>query len=226
MAIRKPKFRDLARFKAVAPIPERTQINIRRRTIDPRTKIIRQTKLEANVINDMLKALEGAGYSDTWASKTLFNKLDTSRISIIKNGKIDTSKINKDYSMTSLTYIRKALNDFKNSKTSTVKGIEQRIDDERQFILEQTENQEFVNSLTDEDLSQIYSVFNDIDYKKLSESGQYDSLEIFSFIVEAKEEGKGIRKFMQTIREYSEDYLDRDVRESFKSIYRKYVATS
>lgn len=226
MAIRKLKFRDLARFKSVAPIPERTQINIRRRHIDPRTKYIRKIKAEADIINDMLNALERAGYSDTWASKTLYNKLETPKINIIKGGKIDVSKISKDYSMSGLTYIRKALNDFIHSKTSTPEGVEARIEDERQFILEQTENQEFAESLTDDELSQIYSVFNDVDYKQLAESGQYDSLEIFSFIIEAKQEGKGIRAFMQTIRQYSEDYPDRDIRESFKNIYRKFVKSS
>lgn len=217
------RFKDLSRFKRTISIEPRTYANIKRTQIDPRTKYIRKIKSEVDVINQMLEALEKAGYSNTWASKTLFNKLDTTRIDVVTGAKIDKSKITKDYSMTSLTYIRKALNDFKASKTSTPKGVKARIEDERQFIAEQTDNQEFANSLTEEELSQIYSVFNDVDYKQLSESGMYDSLEIFSFIVEAKESGKGIRAFMQTIKDYSEDYPDHDVREAFKSIYRKYV---
>ena len=217
------RMKDLSRFKRTITIEPRTYANVARVKIDTRTKYIRTIKSEVDVINKMLDALEKEGYSNTWASKTLFNKLDTSRIDVVSGGKIDKSKISKDYSMTSLTYIRKALNDFKASKTSTVKGVKDRIEDERQFIAEQTDNEEFARSLTDDELSNIYSVFNDVDYKALTESGQYESNEIFSFIVEAKEQNYGVRKFMQTIRDYSEDYPDRDVRDSFKAIYNKYV---
>lgn len=219
------RMKNLSRFKRTITIEPRTYANVKRVKIDPRTKYIRQTKAEVDVINRMLEALEEQGYSNTWASKTLFNKLDSTKINIVANGKIDKSKISKDYSMSSLVYIRKALNDFKASKTSTVKGVEARIDDERQFIAEQTDNEEFANSLSEEELGQIYSVFNDVDYKALTESGQYESDEIFSFIVEAKEQNYGVRKFMQTIRAYSEDYPDRDVRDSFKAIYKKYVTS-
>ena len=199
--------------------------NKQRVQIDPRTKYARTIRAEANVINDMLKALDEEGYSNSWASKTLFNKLGTNKINIIKNNKIDVGKISKTSSMSNLTYIKKALNDFKASKTSTVKGIQSRIDDERQFIAEQTDNQEFANELTDEEIGRIYEVFNDTDYKQLTESGMYDSDEIFTFITTAKEQDYGIRKFQNMVKTYSEDSPDVETRKMFKNIYDKYVAS-
>lgn len=199
--------------------------NKQRVQIDPRTKYARTIRAEANVINDMLKALDEEGYSNSWASKTLFNKLGTNKINIIKNNKIDVGKISKTSSMSNLTYIKKALNDFKASKTSTVKGIKSRIDDERQFIAEQTDNQEFANDLTDEEIGKIYEVFNDTDYKQLTESGMYDSDEIFTFITTAKEQDYGIRKFQNMVKTYSEDSPDVETRRMFKNIYDKYVAS-
>lgn len=199
--------------------------NKERVQIDPRTKYARTIRAEANVINDMLKALDEEGYSNSWASKTLFNKLGTNKINIIKNNKIDVGKISKTSSMSNLAYIQKALNDFKASKTSTVKGIKSRIDDERQFIAEQTDNQEFANDLTDEEIGKIYEVFNDTDYKQLTESGMYDSDEIFTFITTAKEQDYGIRKFQNMVKTYSEDSPDVETRKMFKNIYDKYVAS-
>lgn len=199
--------------------------NKQRVQIDPRTKYARTIRAEANVINDMLKALDEEGYSNSWASKTLFNKIGTNKINIIKNNKIDVGKISKTSSMSNLTYIKKALNDFKASKTSTVKGIQSRIDDERQFIAEQTDNQEFANELTDEEIGRIYEVFNDTDYKQLTESGMYDSDEIFTFITTAKEQDYGIRKFQNMVKTYSEDSPDVETRKMFKNIYDKYVAS-
>lgn len=220
------RMQNVARFKRTVSIPTGTASNVRRVQTDPRAKYSRKIREEANVINKMLSALKSAGYSDTWASKTLFNKLETPQIDIISNGRIDVSKINKSYSMSNLAYIKKSLNDFKASKTSTVKGIMEREDDERSYIAELTDNQEFAESLTKEEISQIYEVFNSPDYKTITESGSYDSLEIFSFIAEAKEQGSGIRKFLSTIRTYSEEGLDYDTRSAFTNIYNKYVKSS
>ena len=160
---------------------------------------------------------------NSYASKTLFRKLDTSQVSLVHNGRIDKSKITKDYSMTGLTYIKKSLNDFVVSKTSTVAGINKREEDSRSYIAELTDNPDFANSLTKEELDQLYSVFNDERYEKLTKDGTYSSTEIFSTIVEAKSNKTGIRNFMQTIIDHSEEYPDKEVREIFKGIYRKYV---
>lgn len=220
------RMQNVARFKRTVSIPTGTAANVRRVQTDPRVKLSRKIREEANVINKMLSALKSAGYSDTWASKTLFNKLETPQIDVITNDRIDVSRINKSYSVSSLNYIRKSLNDFKASKTSTVKGIIKREDDERSYIAELTDNQEFARSLDKEELSQIYEVFNSPDYKTITESGSYDSLEIFSFIVEAKEQNYGIRKFLSTVRTYSEEGLDYDIRLAFTNIYNKYVKSS
>ena len=220
------RIKNLSRFKRTITIPTVEYSNIKRTRIDPRVKYSRQIRAEADVINKMLQALERAGYKDTWASKTLYNKLDTPQIDVIKNGRVDTSKISKTKSMSNLAYIKKALNDFKASKTSTVKGIREREEDERMYIAELTDNQEFADSLSSEEIGNIYEMFNSPDYKKLTESGMYDSLEIFSFVAEAKQEDMGVRKFLQMVKTYSEDNMDYDTRNAFKDIYNKYVKYS
>ena len=103
------RMQNVARFKRNVTLPTGTASNVRRVQIDPRVKYSRRIREEANIINKMLSALKSAGYSDTWASKTLFNKLETPQIDIITNGRIDVSKINKSYSMSNLAYIKKSL---------------------------------------------------------------------------------------------------------------------
>ena len=217
------KIKDISRFQRTISITPRTFANVQRVKIDPRTKLIKQIKSQADVINKMLEALEEAGYADSWAAKVLFSKVDTSQIDVVTSTRIDKSKINKDYSQTKLFYIKKSLNEFIQSKTSTVEGINKREDEARSYIAELTDNPRFANSLSKEELRQLYSVFNDENYEKLVITGEYSSTEIFSSIVEASSQGTGIRKFMQQIIDHSEDYPDMEIRNIFKGIYRKYV---
>ena len=125
--------------------------------------------------------------------------------------------------VTNLTYIKKALNDFKFSKTSTPKGVLKREQQSRDYVAEQTGNIEFAESLSKEELSKIYEVFNDVDYKYLDEQGVISSDYIFTAITEAKEKNYGVRQFMRIINEHMEESPDLEERRSFRNIYYKYV---
>ena len=220
------KRKQLARFKRDIVYANQSSSNRARVVIDPRTKYSRIVRTEAKQINELLRALEESGNINSWASKILFNKLSSPKIDIIQGNRVDVTAISKDKSMPNLTYIRKSINEFKRSKTSTPEGIAKRVEDERQFVAEQTNNVDFARSLTEDELAQIYKVFNDEDYKRLTESGLYDSDEVFTWITEAKEEGLGKRAFIDKIKEHSEDGTDVETRNAFRNIYDKFVTYS
>ena len=217
------RIKNLSRFKRTISLPTVETSNIKRTRINPSVKIARKVREEADVINRMLEALERAGYSGEYASKTLFRKLDTPQISVIKNNRVNTSGISKNMTVTNLTYIKKALNDFKFSKTATPKGVLKREQQSRDYVAEQTGNIEFAESLSKEELSSIYEVFNDVDYKYLDEQGVISSDYIFTAITEAKEKNYGVRQFMRIINEHMEESPDLEERRSFRNIYNKYV---
>lgn len=217
--------KDLSRFKRTITPKTTESRNQQLRKIDPRVKLSRQIRENAKQVNEMLRALQDKGYVNTWASKTLFNKVDTPTLNIVSGNRINVNAITKNKSVSQLNFIKKSLNDFKASKTSTIKGIESRVKDQRNFIAEQTDNREFADELSEEEIEQIYEVFNDENYKKLTESGEYDSDEVFSFVTNAKEEQMGVNQFMRTIQMYSEDNPDADTKRAFRNIYNKFVKT-
>lgn len=217
------KGKSVLRYKRIVVSNPNISANAKRSKIDPKTKYVRKIKQKVDVINEMLDSLEESGYNNTWASKILFNKLDTNKINAIVDTRVSKKSISKSKSMSNLAYIDKALTDFMNSKTSTVSGIKSRIRDERKLIAEQTDNKDFADSLTDDEINQIYEVFNDVNYKQLTESGQYDSDEMFTFITTAKEQEQGSNQFIKMISTYSEDNPDADTKRAFRNIYNKYV---
>lgn len=90
-------------------------------------KLYRQTKQQVDLVNKRLRNLEKSGFTGTWASGKLINRLNVKKL---KGNKLLTTKgvtrvnINKDLSTTNLIAINQATRQFLESKTSTSRGIE------------------------------------------------------------------------------------------------------
>lgn len=218
------KVNRLSNFRRIVEQPSLSKNKIILRKKTPR-KIIELRK-KADSVNDMLKSLEKAGNLDSWASKILFNKLGGAMNIINSNGRIDTSSINKKTYKTRLTFIEKSLNEFISSKTSTNKGIKEVINEQRNAIAEKVNNLDFANSLSDDDIKNIYSVFNDEDYDILVESGQYTSEQLYTYITDAVSNELRANDFISYIKKQSEKAKDIEVQRNFRSIYKKYIKHS
>lgn len=214
--------RSSSRFKRDVIAPSRTASNVARTRVDKRVKLVRKIKAKASTVNNMLNTLDEHGYIGTWSSKILFNNLDTPTLDVIKSNRVDINKITKTKTMSVLTKIDKELTNFTNRKTSTVKGIQGMKDVERQVIEEFTD-EEFANSLSTDELDQLYEVFNSDDYKYLTEGGQYSSTEILEFNTTAVEDISYQKDYLKYIANHSDSNPDMKTRQAFKNIYNKYL---
>lgn len=91
-------------------------------------KLYRQTKQQVDIVNKRLRNLEKGGFTGTWASGKLINRLNVKKL---KGKKLLTTKgvtrvrISKDLSTTNLIAINQATRQFLESKTSTSRGIKE-----------------------------------------------------------------------------------------------------
>lgn len=91
-------------------------------------KLYKQTKQQVDIVNKRLRNLEKGGFTGTWASSKLINRLNVKKL---KGKKLLTTKgvtrvrISKDLSTTNLIAINQATRQFLESKTSTSRGIKE-----------------------------------------------------------------------------------------------------
>lgn len=151
----------------------------------------------------------------TWASKKLFDKVDNylgqHKISISRN--ISTSE---------LTVLNKALRNFLGSKTSTITGI---------LEIEQAQKNEIRNRLEDfdtdlldsNDIEALYSLRSDPDisyiYNFLTPS------ELEGIIMYSREKGYNTDRFLQEVANYINNdspFTDLDLKEALTKVYSKF----
>lgn len=218
-----------SRFKRNVIIPA-PSANSKRVRINPINRQIRDLKKLADEINVMLDILENAGYLNTWASKKLFNKIDNPMLDIVnRSSRINTRKINKhEQTKSELAYITKAFNEFKMSLTSTPRGIRKSVEFQRDRIREQSDLEEFANSLTEEEIADIYSIFSDEDYVSINEAGQFASATLFTMAIDTIEKDETANEFITKMKRYGNKEWMRDVnnQRKMRSIYKKYLRTS
>lgn len=91
-------------------------------------KLYRQTKQQVDIVNKRLRNLEKGGFTGTWASGKLINRLNVKKLKgkkLLTTKGITRIKISKDLSTTNLIAINQATRQFLESKTSTSRGIKE-----------------------------------------------------------------------------------------------------
>lgn len=146
-----------------------------------------------------------------WAANKLKEKTE---ISLINAWRSKGIKVNKNMSEMQMKAVLKNLNNFLNSKTSTVKGI-------KQVMKKQQENLQTTFEVTPEESQTLYTFFSDRDFNYIT---QYISAsDLFLLLQDAKEQGDNESDWLERVSNYIDIGQDEDLKRALISIYNKYV---
>ena len=189
-------------------------------------QIYEMVKLRSRVrkVNKALAALRKSGlYDESIAVENIFDFLESKPINIQKTKAGNISLVGlKGKSMTQLAGINKQIEKFIKNKTSSVKGMLELYDDRRSELKKMFDNEDFVDSLSNKDIKNIYSVFQSNEYKKLQ--SRMGSPEFFVLYTQAIDEGWNKKRFEKEIENYLEAGEDLDLKDAVSEIYGSYIS--
>lgn len=176
--------------------------------------LYQELQKEIRKANQRLDRIEKTFGKDSWGSKTLRGQLASEKLNkaISKTGKI---KIDKTMSEAQLKGVQKAVGQFlKHSKSSTVSGIKSTIKSQKAGIKRGM-------NISDEDVDEIYSYFENDDFRFLVDRYKEYSSDFINLMQEAKEKNWSKGDFedqMQMILNYSNDS---ELKQRVENIYDK-----
>lgn len=141
-----------------------------------------------------------------WAASRLLNKLDNDIIAgVSKKGYI---RYNKDLSIGQMRAILKASEQFRKSKTSTVKGTKENIEAIKRALGNTLD-------ITSDSATKIYEFFGTEKYN-ISDEVKYDIVIIAN---EFKNTDKSVDDYIKTVKKYIDFGNDVDVKKLLKTVY-------
>ena len=177
-----------------------------------------ELKLLVKRANQRLVRLEREFGVDSWATKKLKSRLSTEKLRAFSvNNRI---LLNKSMSITQLRAVKKATEQFLNSKTSTIKGIKSIKKETIKSLKETFENENEV-ILEDDEIESLYSILEDNDYNSISSF--LPPSDIWVIINEARTEHYNQDTFLNKVEKYIDFGNDITVRNNLISLYNKYV---
>lgn len=189
---------------------------------DSRTKKIRQeTRDIVEKVNKRLKSLEKSNNYYSYASKKLFDRLDTNTIKALeksRSGHVLSVKINRDMTNTQLLAIQKASKQFLVSSTSTSKGIEKVRENTKKSMLETLK--EDGRDISTEDIDNYYDMLSNSDFDYFS--SKIGASSMWAFIDDAIEYNYSEDKFLDMINKHMVS-IDENNREIARRLYQKYI---
>lgn len=191
-----------------------------------------QLKKDVHTANQRIQRLTEKYGERSWAVIPLYNKLEDKKVlALTRYGNI---RINKKMSDVKLKYIQQAVEDFKNAKTSKVRGAENAIATTKHAIKEhftrikkdRKTGEDIKIEITDEQAGKLYSIVEDKDLRNMSE--QFDPSETWARLVRAKEKNLSYDDFANLFDEDAKKIAknginDLDVKEYLSEIYKMYM---
>ena len=116
--------------------------------------------------------------------------------------------------------IRKALNNFKASESSTIRGLKKEANRQREH-LEQIMGVKATNKLSDQDIYNLNKVWGSKDYENLRDI--LSSGEVENMLTDAISNGTGKINFRKSIEDYLGQEVDASMKKSIYNIYREYL---
>lgn len=183
--------------------------------------VYRKIRTEITDVNKMLSALDKVYDSPTYAVTQLKSKLSIKSIGVFNKSTGRLSLKNKKLTKSQARIVLNAIEDFKRSKTSTVKGVRALTKVQRQELLKRSDNADWVNDLTDKEVEALHKVFDDKDY----EAAMYglDSDTAYQLMIDAKEYKMKKEDFASVVMKYSQSGEDLSRRKIIESIFTKYI---
>lgn len=205
-------------------------------------KLLAETRRMVNEANKRLRSLEKTGQYNSWASKKLFERLDTNNLkalSKIKKGKqvykgkfkvkgqriktrgqITGIKIPKNATNTQLIAINQATRKFLDSKTSTPRGIK-RVKKSTIKTLKSTLSLKLQKEVTEEDAQFYYDMLENKDFNTFNE--KIGASRMWEFIDESIERNQTQPDWIDFLENYGLTMEDKEMRNRAKGLYKKYV---
>lgn len=187
-------------------------------------KEYRRTQQKLNEVSKKLQALSKSGYSGTWASRKLLNRLQGGKVGDVidvtkRGGQITGIKAPKRLTKTEMIAIQKASSQFLVSKTSTKKGIEE----VRKATIEslQTTLSTDKKKLTNEEAEALYDMLGDNDFDDFV--SKVGASTMWNLIEDAKDAGDNEKSFLARLERMAITLEDVNLREKARRIYEKYV---
>ena len=182
-----------------------------------RAKLLAETRKSVEKANKRLKGLKNAGYTGTWSSKKLINRLDNKKLDAWdKRGKI---KVNKQMTNTQLKAVQKASDQFLKSKTSTPKGIKD-VKSATIKSLQATLSDEQRGKVTEEDAEFYYDMFGSDDFNYFAD--KIGASTLWTLIDESIEKLDSEESWLKKLSNYI-TLNDLDMRERAIRLYEKYI---
>lgn len=151
----------------------------------------------------------------TWASKKLTQKLD--KYYNEKTKKISVPKGTNKYD---LKFISKVLDNFLNSKTSTLAGINDVEETTKNSISNIVDD---INNINNEDIETLYDFFNDSDFIDITQF--IPPSDVYIILADSKSRGDSEEEFLRKIEQYIDKdslYSDSDMKNKLLRIYNKF----
>lgn len=186
-------------------------------------KEYRRTQQKLNEVTKRLQSLSKSGYSGTWASRKLLNRLQGGKVGDVidvtkRGGQITGIKAPRRLTKTEMVAIQKASSQFLVSKTSTKKGIEET----RKATIEslQTTLSTDKKKLTNEEAEALYDMLGDNDFEDFTQ--KLGASTMWNLIEDAKEKDKTSDAFLNRLSGYLK-IEDENLRNKAIRIFEKYV---
>lgn len=193
--------------------------------VDYNKDLYRKVKEQVDKANARLRSLEKSGDYYSYASKKLFDRLDTQTLKVLsryrKGGKISRINLTRSLTNTQLIAIEKATKQFLVSQTSTPKGI-RKVQDSTIKSIQTTLSEEDALKVTEADAEFYYKMLGDNDFDYFSD--KIGASTLWTLIDSAVDGGETESQWISTLSRYINFSEDADVREKAISLYNKYIA--
>lgn len=187
--------------------------------------LYRDVKKQVEEVNKRLTRLRKSDEYGSWASKKLFNRLDTKNLDVLqktRKGKIvQRIKLTKNLTNTDLRAIEKATNQFLQSKTSTSRGI--KITKSKTIkTIKKTLSLEEGRKVSDEDAEYYYDMLANKDFDWFND--KIGASAMWSLIDDAIEHNDSESDWIKRIENHAMTMNDVDARERALRLYEKYIS--
>ena len=183
-------------------------------------ELMKQVRKNATLVNARLSSLKKKGFKrGTWASKKLFDRLTTKKLSVIVGNKI---KLRNNMTRTQLLTVNKSMENFLRSETSTASGIKN-VRKKTIESLRKTLQEYDANEITYDDAEELYEMLGTEDFEYFRREQLLEASDIWVFIEDATEMNQSKKDFISTMLSYSQNPNDADIRERASRLYEKYI---
>ena len=182
-------------------------------------KLFNELVRKVGQANKRLREIRREFGSLGWAGSKLKEKTEFNLVNTWRSTK--GIKVSKSMSEQQMQATLRAINSFLSSQTSSVKGIKRVMKKQQQTL--RTKFSSPTKEITKEESETLYSMYDDNDFKTITSRIGASAEDIFTLMVEAKEDNWSKDKFIQEIEYLMNHSADKDLKEKITSLYNKWI---